>query len=361
LWLGTHPGAPAQVERQGRRVSLAEVVSADPAGWLGGPVVDRFGPRLPFLLKVLAAEAPLSLQAHPDAARARAGYAAQAGLAEGDRNYVDPHHKPELLVALTPFEALCGFRDPKVSAEALAGFGVPALEPVIAALDEGADGLREAVRTLLTWPAGERTELVAAVAAARPSGPVEELARGLARRYPGDPGVLVALLLNHVRLEPGEAIWMPAGNLHAYLQGCGVEIMAASDNVLRGGLTPKRVDVPELLEVLCFEVLDRPVLPPRPVAPGVVTWPVPVPDFALHRVTVAGSAAVVLPVTGPRVLLCTAGELRVDDGAGPVDLPCGRAAVGAAASAGPLRVTGTGEGYLATVGSSGAPGGSSRP
>ena len=128
---------------------------------------------------------------------------------------------------------------------------------------------REAVRTLLTWPDGDRAGLIEAARTAD-AGPDAELARELAARYPADPGVLVALLLHHVRLAPGEAIWMPAGNLHAYLRGCGVEIMAASDNVLRGGLTPKHVDVDELLRVLRFEVLDDPVIVARPVAPGVV-------------------------------------------------------------------------------------------
>ncbi|WP_428961788.1 mannose-6-phosphate isomerase, class I [Micromonospora fluostatini] len=349
-WLGAHPGAPAEVARDGGRVSLADLLAAEPGRWLGAAVVDRFGPRLPFLLKVLAAEAPLSLQAHPDAEQARAGYAADAGRPAGQRNYVDPYHKPELLVALSPFEALCGFRDPKVSAEALAAFGVPALEPVVAALAAGPDGLRTAVHTLLTWPAGERADLVATVLAAGAGGPDADLARELAAGYPGDPGVLVALLLNHVRLAPGEAIWMPAGNLHAYLRGCGVEIMAASDNVLRGGLTPKRVDVDELLRVLRFEVLDDPLVVAREAGPGVVTWPVPVPDFVLHRVAVtAGVTPVRLTVAGPRVVLCATGEVTVDDGTGPVTLRSGQAAVGPAAG-GPVVLTGDGEAYVATVG-----------
>ncbi|PZF88106.1 mannose-6-phosphate isomerase, class I [Micromonospora deserti] len=351
LWLGAHPGAPAAVERDGTRVSLTDLLLAEPDHWLGERVVDRFGTRLPFLLKVLAADAPLSLQAHPDADQARAGHAADAARADGQRNYVDPYHKPELLVALATMEALCGFRDPGVSAEVLAAFGVPALEPVLAALRAGPAGLREAVRLLLTWPATERDALVAAVASAPAAGPDAELARELAAAYPGDPGVLVALLLNRVRLSPGEAIWMPAGNLHAYLRGTGVEIMAASDNVLRGGLTPKRVDVEELLRVLRFEVLHDPVVPPLEVAPGVATWPVPVEDFALHRVTVGAKLPeVTLAVPGPRVVLCCAGEVSADDGTGAVTLGCGQAAVGTAAAVGPLRVAGAGEAYVASCG-----------
>ncbi|PWR07410.1 mannose-6-phosphate isomerase, class I [Micromonospora acroterricola] len=350
LWLGAHPGAPASVDRAGLRTSLCDLVRDEPGRWLGQRVSDRFGSRLPFLLKVLAADAPLSLQAHPDAEQARAGYAAEAGRPPEERNYSDPHHKPELLVALTAFEALCGFRDPTESGAALAAFGVPALAPVVAALRAGPAGLRTAVRTLLGWPLAERDELLASVVASSADGPDAELARRLAVAYPGDPGVLVALLLHHLRLAPGEAIWMPAGNLHAYLSGCGVEIMAASDNVLRGGLTPKRVDVDELLRVLRFEVLDDPVRTAEPVGPGVDCWPVPVEDFALHRVRVGAAVpSVTLPLPGPRVVLCGAGSVTVDDGAGALTLASGQAAIGTADGE-PLRISGDGEAYVATTG-----------
>ncbi|MFI6259155.1 mannose-6-phosphate isomerase, class I [Micromonospora zamorensis] len=350
LWLGAHPGAPASVVRSGLRVSLCDLVRDEPGQWLGQRVSERFGSRLPFLLKVLAADAPLSLQAHPDAEQARAGFAAQAGRPEGERNYSDPHHKPELLVALTPFEALCGFRDPAESAEALAAFGVPELAPVVEALRAGPAGLRTAVRTLLGWPVEQRDELLGAVLASSAGGPDADLVRRLAKAYPADPGALVALLLHHLRLVAGEGIWMPAGNLHAYLSGCGVEIMAASDNVLRGGLTPKRVDVDELLRVLRFEVLDDPVRAAQPVGPGVDCWPVPVDDFALHRVRVGAEVpSVTLTLPGPRVVLCGGGSITVDDGAGAVTLASGEAAIGTAAGE-PLRVSGAGEAYVATSG-----------
>ncbi|MDG4808017.1 mannose-6-phosphate isomerase, class I [Micromonospora sp. WMMD1120] len=350
LWLGAHPGGPATVDRAGLRVSLCDLVRDEPGQWLGQQVSERFGGRLPFLLKVLAADAPLSLQAHPDAEQARAGYEAEAGLPAEQRNYSDPHHKPELLVALTPFEALCGFRDPGESAEALAAFGVPELAPVVAALRDGPAGLATAVRTLLNWPVARRHELLGAVVSASADSPDAELAHRLAKAYPGDPGVLVALLLHHVRLVPGEGIWMPAGNLHAYLSGCGVEIMAASDNVLRGGLTPKRVDVDELLRVLRFEVLDEPVRAAQPVGPGVDWWPVPVDDFALHRVRVdAALPSVTLPLPGPRVVLCAEGSITVDDGAGALTLVSGEAAIGTAAGE-PLRIGGAGVAYVATSG-----------
>jgi mannose-6-phosphate isomerase len=354
LWFGAHASDPSTVETKAGLVSLPELIAKDPDRALGPAVLARFGPRLPYLLKVLAAEAPLSLQAHPDAAQARAGYAA------GNPSYVDPYHKPELLVAVSEFVALCGFRAPEVSARALHALGVPALEPVVAGLAGPGpveERLRAAVTALLTWPVAGRAELVSAVAAAGP-GEVPELAT----RYPDDLGVVVSLLLNRVVLAPGEAIWMPAGNLHSYLRGTGVEVMVASDNVLRGGFTPKRVDVNELLRVLRFEVLAEPVRRPvpvgpgadPPVGPGVETWPVPVPDFALHRVTVRGDRREV-PAAGPRIALCLSGEVGVDDGAGAVTLVAGEAAFATAGSS-RLAIAGHGEVFVAAPGD-GGPGG----
>jgi mannose-6-phosphate isomerase len=347
LWLGAHDADPSILDRVDGPVSLSDLIVADPVAVLGAPVVDRFGPRLPYLLKVLAAEEPLSLQAHPDSARARERFAA------GDPNYVDGYHKPELLVALDDFEALCGFRAPDESARLLRGLDVPALAPVVSTLDgpgPAEERLRAAVTALLRWPADDRAALVDAVAAAadKSADPDAGLAAKLAARYPADLGTVVALLLNRLVLRPGEAIWMPAGNLHAYLRGTGVEIMAASDNVLRCGLTPKRVDVAELLRMLRFEVLTCPVVRPDPVAPGVVTWPVPVPDFALHRVTVSAATAR-LAAPGPRVVLCLAGTVTVDDGAGAATLRRGESAFGVA-TAQPLAVAGDGEVYVATTG-----------
>jgi mannose-6-phosphate isomerase len=345
LWLGAHPGDPATLGEPGTPVSLAALIADDPKGQLGAEVVAEFGARLPYLMKVLAAESPLSLQAHPDAAYAKAAFAAQEADPAAPRNYTDAFHKPEMLVALTPFDALCGFRAPDVSAAVFAELGVPALAPVIAQLRSGVAGLRDAVHTLLTWPQDERAGLIDAVVASASAPP---LAVDLAGHYPGDPGVLVALLLNQVRLAPGEALWMPAGNLHAYLSGAGVEIMAASDNVLRGGLTPKRVDVDELLRVLRFEVLDEVILPATDVAPGVVTWSVPAREFVLHRVEVT-AGPVTLPVDGPRVVLGVSGTVVVTDASGAhVQVTSGTAAF-AAADDGTVTVTGDGVAFVASV------------
>jgi mannose-6-phosphate isomerase len=348
LWLGAHPDDPSTVTRPEGPISLATLIAEDPKGQLGSEVAGEFGSRLPYLMKVLAAEAPLSLQAHPDAEYARRAFADQEADPAAPRNYTDPYHKPEMLVAVTPFRALCGFRAPEVSAAVLEDLDVPRLAPVVAALRAGVGRLGEAVRTLLSWPADDRRPLVDAVLAA--GGTSHALVAELARHYPGDPGVLVALLLNHVRLEPGEAIWLPAGNLHAYLSGAAVEIMAASDNVLRGGLTAKRVDVDELLRVLRFEVLDEPVLRPVDVAPGVVTWPVPAREFALYRIRIDGGAEPIsIPGAGPRIVLGTGGEFTVSEsGGGSVTVGTGAAAY-APADAGSLTVAGAGEVFVATV------------
>ena len=313
LWMGAHPSAPSLLSDEDGAVPLTDFIANDPLAALGQPVLDRFGARLPFLMKLLAAEQPLSLQAHPDASQAVAGYAQErvAGLALDDpaRNYADANHKPEVLVAIDEFDALCGFRDPARTALELASLGVPGLAPVVG--DAGQTGtmaerLRGAVELLMAWPEEDRADLVAAVA-----GSGHPLAVQLGRLYPGDIGVVVALLLNRVRLRPGEAVFMPAGNLHAYLSGFGLELMAASDNVLRGGLTPKRVDVAELLRVLRFEVLADPVLRPVELGPGLVTWAAPVPDFSLIRAEAPAGATVRLPMGGPRIVCCVRGPAQL--------------------------------------------------
>ena len=270
LWVGAHPGGPSLLT-DGRPLDAA--IAEDPGALLGPAVVDRFGPRLPFLLKVLAADTPLSLQAHPAPEQAEAGFAAEeaAGIPieHPTRTFKDPYHKPELLLALTTFEALCGFRPVEESLHCLAKLQVPEVRPTLAALARG--GLRAAVPQLLALDAGRRAELVSAVAASASrfvaaSDPefinTYRWAAKLAETYPGDPGVVISLMCNHLKLAPGEAVYLPAGNLHAYLSGAGVEVMASSDNVLRGGLTVKHVDLAALIEVLDFSDGKVPVLHP---------------------------------------------------------------------------------------------------
>ncbi|GIH07052.1 putative mannose-6-phosphate isomerase ManA [Rhizocola hellebori] len=332
LWIGAHPDSPSAVEGGG---TLDQLIATTPEASLGADSIAAFGARLPYLMKLLAAQEPLSLQAHPDSEQARAGFAA------AHPSYVDAYHKPELMLALEDFEALCGFRPGPESAQLLRALGIASLAPVVESLEAG--DLRAAVSTLLGWPAGEREALVAAVAQG------DQLAGQLAGYYPDDMGVIVALLLNHVTLRPGEAIWMPAGTLHAYVRGAGVEIMASSDNVLRGGLTRKHIDVAELLRVLRFEPMRIPLLSEQTVSPGVVTWPVPVADFRLSRIRLDGEQpALELTPHGPRTVLCLRGEVSVADKRGAVWLTGGESAFGPA-DGGPMIFDGAGEIYLASL------------
>lgn len=362
LWFGAHPADPSRLA-DGR--PLTEEIAANPVGVLGETGAAEFGDRLPFLLKVLAAEQPLSLQAHPDSEQAASGFAREnedgVPLNSPQRSYVDAHHKPELLCAVSEFETLCGFRDPQRSANVIERLAVPGLDSVVALLrqDDPAQGLREAVTYLLTLTREHRADLVSqtvtAAAALADSGAPDTadyaMVVDLGKLYPEDSGTIVALLLNHVFLRPGEAIYMPAGNLHAYLRGVGVEILAASDNVLRGGLTPKHVNVPELLRVLRFEVLDDPISPAVEVNPGVTAWPVPVSDFRLSRIRLdAGAAEQPLQGEGPTIVLCWSGQVRIDDGVAPVTLGPGQAAF-APADTRSMYASGFGEIYCASLGS----------
>jgi mannose-6-phosphate isomerase len=339
LWLGAHPSAPSTLETG---QTLRELIAHDPVGQLGAGVARRFENRLPFLLKVLAAAQPLSLQAHPSLAQARAGFALEnqhgVPLAAPHRNYKDENHKPEILCALTPFHALCGFRrlDDTVRLFDALGLETTRLRA----------GLRGYFEWVMTQASEARTTLVAQVeraCAAAPSGWERECgwAARLCRAYPGDVGVVGALLLNLVTLEPGEAISLPAGNLHAYLEGVGVELMANSDNVLRGGLTPKHVDVPELLRVLDFTHGPVNVLAP---AGAVAVYETPAPDFELTRVTVAGP--VELKRRGAELLLVTAGHVRANGQA----LSRGQSAFLGANESGTVRLEGDGVVFRATVG-----------
>ncbi|MET9728063.1 mannose-6-phosphate isomerase, class I [Streptomyces zaomyceticus] len=347
MWMGAHPGAPSRTERG----SLNELIDADPVRELGERSVEKFGPRLPFLLKVLAAGAPLSLQAHPDLDQARAGHAAEeaAGIPVDapHRTYKDANHKPELICALTPFDGLCGFRAPAESADLIAALGVDSLKPYVDLLHAQPEdaALREVLTALLTADPEEMAHTVAeaAVAADRLGGDHAPYAT-LAHHYPGDPGVIAAMLLNRVRLQPGEALYLGAGVPHAYLEGLGVEIMANSDNVLRCGLTPKHVDVPELLRVVRFEPADPSVLRPEASPTGEEVYDTPIDEFRLSRfVRPEGAAPTDLTSPTPQILLAVAGRPK----AGEVTLAPGESVFVPAGESAEL--TGTGTVFRATV------------
>lgn len=351
LWFGAHSAGPAcVVEDDGTTIGadLLSVIESDRTAALGAPTVERFSGRLPFLLKVLAADEPLSLQAHPSSDQASEGFAREnaQGLAldARDRNYRDPWHKPELVVALTEFDALAGFRDPAVTVELLRELQVSELDPFLGMLVGQPDshGLRALFTTWLTLPEATIQRVTPAVLSAAvrvlesgESGFGDELRTllELGEMYPNDPGVLGSLLLNRVRLQPGEGLYLPAGNLHAYLDGTGVEIMANSDNVLRGGLTSKHIDVPELLRVLDFTPVDVPDLIPAIRTVGAERiYLTPAPEFRLSRVELDGTgmtqpSSISFDMPGPQILAVLSGTIEVRPAGGaPLAVTAGRAA-----------------------------------
>ncbi|MDB1087153.1 mannose-6-phosphate isomerase, class I [Streptomyces sp. ACA25] len=367
LWMGAHPAAPSLIDRGAGSVPLPEIIAADPEGELGAASVSAFGPRLPFLLKILAAAAPLSLQVHPDAAQARAGFADEEArgvpLDAPHRTYKDAGHKPELLCALSTFDGLCGFRPAPEAAELLEGLGVDELKPYVDILRASpeSDALREVLTAVLTADraAMHGTVQRAAASAQRlagqggPHAASYAVHAGIAREYPGDPGVVAAMLLRHVRLQPGEALHLDAGVPHAYLRGLGVEIMANSDNVLRCGLTPKHVDVPELLRIVRFAGEDPGILRPEAAPDGEEVYLTPVEEFRLSRYVLApGAEPASLAPGRPQILLCTDGAVRLAAEAGPagpdsLELGRGQSAFVAAGTA--VQVTGPGTLFRATT------------
>ncbi len=343
LWLGAHPGSPSRsVEPHTPWRDLQE--------W-----EQTSGQQLPFLLKLLSAALPLSIQAHPTEFQAALGYAREEAMGiprdAPDRNYRDAHAKPELIVAVEDgFEALCGFRDPQETVTELdsllsAGCGVEVapLRDLLA----GDDPLRRAVSWLLSGDQGARQ---AATELTRFSLLHPELLPVLARiseEYPGDPGVAVALMTNYVTLRAGEGLWLPAGNIHAYLRGNGVELMGPSDNVLRGGLTQKHIDVVELQEVLDFRSMRPSRIYPERVADNIVTYrPAGLEsgrDVAFQLLLATGDSELVLDA--PAIALCLRGEFSLEAPTSTLGMARGAAAF--LEARGTLQLMGNGELYVA--------------
>ena len=389
LWLGAHIGSPSVIDtpaQVGGARDLVEWIAAAPLDALGemrGTATAADAPQLPFLLKLLAAAKPLSLQAHPSAERASVGFALEnaAGVPIDafDRNYKDPFPKPELIVALSEtFEALCGFRtiaEIHRIFDELRAIDATTDEPQTEALDTlerrlvGDDALHDVVEWLLRDGRGEdsgevvwlveRVVALAEQALFLADGGAQisflrELAtvRSLSVEYPGDPGIVLSLLLNRVTLSRGEALYLPAGNIHAYLFGFGVELMAASDNVLRGGLTPKHIDVDELLDVLDFAPLPVPYLAPQQLSPGVSVFRPPVPEFQLVHIEADAAAAGTLPpmrqvaLAGPAIAVCLTGGFLVAGESSSVALKRGES-VYITPDEGTVTFAGAGEVFLA--------------
>jgi len=322
VWMGAHPDDPSVAGGGGRWTPLDELVAARPEAMLGPRALTRTGPRLPYLAKILAASRALSIQVHPTAVQAEAGFAAEeergVSLDDPARTYRDRSDKPELVYALTPFELLSGLREPEQSAKLVAELAVPALDPLIGLLRGGGP---DAQRGALTWLLRQRDTVAAWVGEAARSardaiGARPELAivHRLAQQFPGDPGLLAPLLLNYERLEPGQALYTAPGTLHAYLSGMAIEVMASSDNVLRAGLTTKHVDVDEVLAITDFTPRLTGFLRPVRLTPGVVDFTAPVDGLGLSVVTPRAGEDLPGPVDGPRVVVCVEGEVEVAAG-----------------------------------------------
>lgn len=309
IWFGTHEGSMTRLADE-PSVTLLQLRQQQP---------------LSFLLKILAADSPLSIQAHPNPAQAIAGFEREnqlgVALTAAHRNYKDDQHKPEMIVAISEFEALCGFRSVQYVRELLEDIqGYPAAEDLKQAAAEWSALLTDSIQPLFSHLLKNRESfgvLSVALAALADFDSRFELCLRLNELYPGDPGVFIALMMHHVHLQPGQALFLPAGNIHAYLQGLGVEIMAASDNVLRGGLTKKHIDVAELEAIVDFNSQPIEFVRQVEIASGLVEFETPVDDFVFYRVEPSAARVLAdLQLGGDSIMLCTAGEVAVSNSLG---------------------------------------------
>ena len=344
------PGTPATLEN---------LIAADPDGVLGEEIAYRHGAQLPYLLKLIAPCEPLSLQVHPSLEQAREGFAAEeaAGIARTapNRNYRDRNHKPELAYALTRFEALVGFRAPRRIAAVIRDLDTPLTDELRRIVLH--EGVRSAFCFLLdpqTRPGEAAVREV--IRACRGRGPEDSPSRradaaviALGSRYPGDPGVVASLLMNPVTLQPGEALFIPAGTVHAYRSGVAVEVMAASDNVLRAGLTAKYIDVPELLRIVRADAAPPVRIAPEWNSRTTATFYAPVDDFELSVVTLRDANAWARqPGVGPRTLVCLEGGVQAEARGERLSMNTGQA-IFIPASDGRLSVRGFGKLVIAGV------------
>ena len=324
LWMGAHPKAPSLVQYQGQWVSLLDLISKNPLDVLGKNAAKNFNNKLPYLFKVLAAAKPLSIQAHPNLHQAREGFqsenAQKIPLDAPQRNYRDANHKPECICALTRFWALSRFRRISGILSYLKKVGAQGLDAEVHNLKQQPTpkGLKRFYTALMTMDADRQKRIISqALEQAQrfeAEDPVFNWMLKIADDYPNDIGVLAPILLNLICLNPGQALFLDAGELHAYLEGLGIELMANSDNVLRGGLTPKHVDVPELLRVLKFEDRDVTLLKPQERIPNEFVYPSPVAEFELSEITLNSGAIYQSPADrSVEILLCTRGIATITD------------------------------------------------
>jgi len=318
LWMGAHLKASSKVYVDGQWLFLFDFINRYPEKILGKNTAEKFNNTLPYLFKLLAAEQPLSIQAHPNAAQAKSGFERENKIAldinAPSRNYKDNNHKPECICALTTFTGLKGFRKIASAVKLVKHFCPHSLKDEITLLEK--NHLKEFFQSLMELPDSQKNAVIheAVQNAKLPSskGITGKWVLKLFRQYPADIGVIAPLFLNLFSLEPGQALFLPAGELHAYLDGLGIELMANSDNVLRGGLTPKHVDVPELLNVLNFTESDIDVLVPRSLSDCEKQYPVIADEFQLSTINVNDSQTYISPKKrSAEILLCVEGYAHI--------------------------------------------------
>ncbi|KHE02255.1 mannose-6-phosphate isomerase [Pantoea stewartii] len=346
LWMGAHPKSPSAVDVEGQSRSLRDVIAAHPSQMLGDAVAKRFG-ELPFLFKVLCADQPLSIQVHPSKSAAEEGFArenaASVPLSSPERNYKDANHKPELVYALTPFKAINGFRERNEM--------VTLLTPVADAHPEIAhflrqpspDNLAQLFSTLLSLQQDEKAQALTVLknVVSQQTGEPWQTIHEIAEYYPDDSGLFSPLLLNVITLQPGQAMFLFAETPHAYLHGVALEVMANSDNVLRAGLTPKYIDIPELMANLKFDEKPASQLLTQPeIQQDGEYFPIPVDDFAFSIHTV-NAQPLTLHQESAALLFCIEGEATVTNRQQQLVLKPGESCFVAAADA-PVSLTGQG-------------------
>jgi len=324
LWMGAHPKAPSQVKSNGKWMSLMKLIEKNPKDILGKAVAEKFNNRLPYLFKVLAAEKPLSIQAHPSIAQAKESFQRENRLGipldAHNRNYKDDNHKPECICALTFFWALNGFRKISGVLSLLEKICPQGLKSDLNNLrgEPNSLGLKKFFQAMMTMGRDQQNQIIAdAITNAQKFTDDDQAYKwmiDLHNEYPADIGVFSPILLNLICLKPGQAMFLPAGELHAYLDGVGIELMANSDNVLRGGLTPKHVDVPELLNVLNFEEREPDILSPIEGSECERIYSSRADEFVLSVITVKEGLTYYSPTNrSVEILLCTDGDAIITD------------------------------------------------
>ncbi|MDZ7830515.1 MAG: mannose-6-phosphate isomerase, class I [Desulfobacterales bacterium] len=362
LWMGAHPKAPSKIQVNGEWRALDRLIESYPEEILGRETARRFNNTLPYLFKVLAAEHPLSIQAHPNREQAKNGFDREnhegIPLTASNRNYKDDRHKPECICALTPFWAMEGFRPISEMVELLKAACPKTLGDAIAYLKQKPDGngFHRFFEALMTLPKPKLQQVIdetARNAIVRQAENDEfRWIKTLYELYPEDIGILSPILLNLVCLQPGEALFLNSGEMHAYLHGAGIEIMANSDNVLRGGLTAKHVDVEELMRVLNFDPHGLQILNPQERPACEKVYPTPAEEFSLGVIQVdAHCSYSTEQIIGPEILLCTHGdgEIQWDDAAETLRISKGDAFLIPAAVK-RYSISGTAQIYRAAVG-----------